>query len=498
MRVAPITPVITLALAAGVITQASGAAFEPQDFNVTAALENIGVDVSALPEPKESDLSKRSLLAPCSLACTALTILFGTDKVLSDGTSAYDSFTGSYWSAQQGELNPSCVFKPAKTVDVSTLVLIARLYQCPFAVKGGGHAAWAGASSIEDGITVSMENFKQVQVSSNKQTVDIGPGLRWVDVYTAVEKDGLSVVGGRMAPVGVSGLILGGGISHFSNRLGWACDNVASFELVTASGFAITVSPTSYADLYWALRGGGNNFGIVTNFKLVASPLGQMWGGQRIYLEDTFTDILNAINQFANITSIQDTTGLRNMSEMANLLNEGAPAPGAYQTWWGISLKMDRQFLQFILDTFYAQEATVADVEKILLIMAIQPITEGVLKAMQKNNGNALGLDPKNGPYFILNFNAAWNNKEDEPKFHHVIATTIDLVKAEAKRRSLDNTFVYLNYASEYQDTIGSYGAANKQRLITISNKYDPTQVFQYLQPGGFKLTKGAPNPNTP
>jgi FAD/FMN-containing dehydrogenase len=65
-----------------------------------------------------------------------------------------------------------------------------------------------------------------------------------------------------MAPVGVPGLILGGGISHFSNKLGWACDNVASFELVTASGIAIDVNPASYPDLYWALRGGGNNFGM--------------------------------------------------------------------------------------------------------------------------------------------------------------------------------------------------------------------------------------------
>jgi FAD/FMN-containing dehydrogenase len=72
-------------------------------------------------------------------------------------------------------------------------------------VKGGGHAAWAGVSSIEDGITVTMENFKQVIVSSDKQTVDVGPGLRWVDVYTAIEKDGLSVAGGRVSSHTFSG-----------------------------------------------------------------------------------------------------------------------------------------------------------------------------------------------------------------------------------------------------------------------------------------------------
>lgn len=78
-------------------------------------------------------------------------------------------------------------------------MLISRLYQCPFAVKGGGHAAWAGASSIEGGITISLENFKQANVSADKTTVDIGPGLTWLDVYSAVEKHGLSVVGGRVS-----------------------------------------------------------------------------------------------------------------------------------------------------------------------------------------------------------------------------------------------------------------------------------------------------------
>ncbi|KAE8862147.1 hypothetical protein PTNB29_04709 [Pyrenophora teres f. teres] len=537
MKFAQLAPVA--ALAVGVTAQTHNDAFELEDFNATAALEKIGVDIAALPE-----LNKRNVSAPCSLVCSALDILFGPEKVLAEGATPYENFTGAYWSAQQGSLRPSCVFKPTKTLDVSTAVLLSRVYQCPFAVKGGGHAAWAGASSIEDGITISMENFKQAVVASDKQTVDIGPGLRWIDVYKAVEKDGLSVSGGRMAPVGVPGLILGGGISHFASKRGWACDNVASFELVTASGIPIEVSPTSYPDLFWALRGGGNNFGIVTNFKLMTFPLGHMWGGQRVYLEDSFPAVMNAIYKFtvsgsvkdedaaqiftfatapgigkvgfanlhyanpianatvftdwSTIPAIDDTTGLRPMSGMADLLNQGAPAPGAYETWWGISLKMDRQLLDFVVSTFYAQEATVADVEKILLIMAIQPITVSATKAMQKNGKNALGIDPAGGPYFILNFNAAWNNKDDEPKFQAVIAEIIRLVKAEAGRRGLDNDFVYLNYASEFQDPVGSYGARNKQRLMQVARKYDPRLVFQYLQPGGFKLVRGAPDQNSP
>ena len=110
----------------------------------------------------------------------------------------------------------------------------------------------------------------------------------------------------QVASVGVSGLTLGGGISHFSNKLGWACDNVESYELVTASGRAINVTIKSYPDLYWALRGGGNNFGIVTNFKLTAFPLSQMWGGSRYYLEDQFPGVLDAIYNFAITESEKD------------------------------------------------------------------------------------------------------------------------------------------------------------------------------------------------
>jgi hypothetical protein len=185
--------------------------FEEKDFDVLAALEELGVNISALPASNDTssaqstvavsllDQGPRFPATECQSQCTALSTIFGPEQVAASNSTAYDAFTNSYWSAQQGALDPYCVFKPASTRDVSILVLIARLYSCPFAVKGGGHAAFAGASSIEDGITVSMENFKQIQVSADKTTVDIGPGLRWIDVYTEVEQSGLSVVGGRVS-----------------------------------------------------------------------------------------------------------------------------------------------------------------------------------------------------------------------------------------------------------------------------------------------------------
>jgi FAD/FMN-containing dehydrogenase len=127
-----------------------------------------------------------------------LKLIYGSTKLLAEGTSTYDAFTGAYWSAMQAAVTPRCVFKPTSALEVSSVVLLSRLTQCPFAVKGGGHAAYAGASSIDGGITVSMENFKKVQVSSDKKTADVGPGNRWVNVYTALETSGVGVVGGRV------------------------------------------------------------------------------------------------------------------------------------------------------------------------------------------------------------------------------------------------------------------------------------------------------------
>lgn len=131
--------------------------------------------------------------------CSSLRFIFGSSTVLLQGTSEYDGFTNLYWSAQQASVDPYCVFKPTKTLDVSTLVLLSRLTQCPFAVKSGGHAAFAGASNIQGGITVSLENMKAIKLSSDYKIASIEPGNNWHDVYTKLESHNLAVIGGRVS-----------------------------------------------------------------------------------------------------------------------------------------------------------------------------------------------------------------------------------------------------------------------------------------------------------
>ena len=163
-------------------------------------------------------------------------------------------------------------------------VLTLRLSNCKFAVKSGGHAAFAGASNIDNGIAIDLAKLNQVAVSADKTQTSVGPGNVWYDVYSKLDPMGLSVIGGRVSAIGVGGLTLGGGVSFFSNRYGWACDNVNKYQVVLADGSIHEVTPSSLPDLYFALRGGGNNFGIVTRFDLVTFPQGKLWGGSQTFL----------------------------------------------------------------------------------------------------------------------------------------------------------------------------------------------------------------------
>ena len=119
--------------------------------------------------------------------------------MLLQGTAAYENFTSDYWSAQQNSVDPYCVFKPSSAIKVSAVVLLSRLTQCPFAVKGGGHAAFAGGSSIQGGITVALEKLDEITLSSDKKIAAIGPGNRWGNVYKTLEQYGLEVIGGRVS-----------------------------------------------------------------------------------------------------------------------------------------------------------------------------------------------------------------------------------------------------------------------------------------------------------
>lgn len=187
-------------------------------------------------------------------------------------------------------------------------MLTSRATNCKFSVKSGGHAAFSGASNIEDGLTIDLLNLNEIEVSDDKTQTAVGAGNIWYDIYTKLEPQGLTVIGGRVSAIGVGGLTLGGGISFFSARYGWACDNVNAYEVVLADGSIRTVSYKSeYSDLYWALRGGGNNFGVVTRFDLATYPQGDMWAGSQTFLYTAETEAaINDAFYYLGINSPED------------------------------------------------------------------------------------------------------------------------------------------------------------------------------------------------
>ncbi|KAF1922609.1 FAD-binding domain-containing protein [Didymella exigua CBS 183.55] len=510
--------------------------FETPDFNVPEALLRQGVNVSALPEL--AGLVERSSNLACSTACRSLNILPGFEVLLEDSTN-YTAFTDAYWSTQQAEVNPICIFKPLSSKQVSIAILISRLTRCPFAVKGGGHAAFEGSSSIEGGITIALEKLNEIKVTADKKSVYVGPGNRWGQFYTELEKHGVAVVGGRVNDVGVSGLTLGGGISFFANMRGWACDNVESYELVTASGLVLTVTRKSFPDLYWALRGGGNNFGIVTKFQLHTFPIGKMWGGSKLVASSDFENALDATYNFgltgavndnkgsqiisfanqagygplaqafltysepsetlpsmfkdwSNISLVQDTTGPHSLSELVTLLSTGIP-DGVRETYWDVTFKLDRSLFSYLVNTFFELLPNIVSAENLLPTISIQLLTIPQLQQMQKHGGNALGISTADGPMFIMNLGTMWTSPADDARIFKFNNDIIARVREEASKKGLNNDYIYMNYASGYQAVISSYGDENQKRLKSVAEFYDPTRIFQELQPGYFKLDGGAP-----
>ena len=416
---------------------------------------------------------------------------------------------------------------------MAAIVVLAKRTECKFAVKSGGHAAFAGASNIQDGITIDLQYLNKLTVSGDKTVTRVGPGNRWIDVYEYLTPKELSVVGGRVAEIGVGGLIMGGGISFFSGRYGWALDGVRNFELVTASGEILQVNYDSYPDLYWALRGGGNNFGIVTRFDMETFPQAGMWGGMMTTAMDTNDTLLDAFVDFAynapqdvdscmltafcwvkdygvylvsthlayarpvenpaifeNYTSIPTVDTQVKLNDMVGLtkeLNESNPN-GLRQKWFTATFKVSREMVQIPFDVYLEEMEAIKDVEGVLPALIYQPITTDVISRFAKNGGNCLGIEESEGPLLNINIAIMWKNAADDGLIEGAAKRVIDRSMEKAEEIGMAHRYLYQNYADISQDVFGGYGEENRQRLREISLKYDPDQVFQKLQPGYFKL----------
>lgn len=168
---------------------------------------------------------------------------------------------------------PAVIAQCATRDDVAAALELARAEGYDVAVRAGGHSV-AGMSSNEGGLVVDVRPMKQIDVDPKAGTVRVGAGVTWGEFDRATQEHGLATTGGRVSTTGVAGFTLGGGSGWLERALGLACDNLVSVDLVTADGRSVTASERDHPDLFWALHGGGGNFGIATGFEFALEPVG--------------------------------------------------------------------------------------------------------------------------------------------------------------------------------------------------------------------------------
>lgn len=198
---------------------------------------------------------------------------------------------------------------------------------------------------------------------------------------------------------------------------------------------------------------------------------------------------------FNAITAIADTTQDRVLHEYAIELQSSNPY-GFREIYYGLTVKANSAIAKIARDIFFEEYPAVEGVSGGNPVLIMQGITEGQIKNMAKNGGNALGLSVADGPLYLMHIASWWLNESDDETIHKFISKVLTRIQTEAKKRGLENDYVYMNYASPFQNVIANYGPDNVSKLKKIAFQYDPTGVFQTLQPGHFKLDR-APVPNS-
>lgn len=181
--------------------------------------------------------------------------------------------------------HPSVIAECSTPEEVAEALGVAARQGLEVAVRSAGHSV-AGMSMIDGGMVIDVRGMKSIEVDPEARTATVGGGVTWGEFDRATQAHGLATTGGRDSTTGVSGLTLGGGSGWLERSLGLACDSLRSVDLVTADGERITASATENPELFWALHGGGGNFGVVTSFTFTLHPLGpqvlaglMMWPG---------------------------------------------------------------------------------------------------------------------------------------------------------------------------------------------------------------------------
>jgi FAD/FMN-containing dehydrogenase len=414
--------------------------------------------------------------------------------------------------------SPALVVRCAGAADVIAAVGFARSNDLAIAVRGGGHSV-AGFSTNDDGIVIDLSPMNRVRVDPAAMRTTVGGGATWAHVDHETQAHGLATTGGLISTTGVGGFTLGGGIGWTMRKFGLACDNLAAADVVTADGRLVHASESENADLLWGLRGGGGNFGIVTQFEFDLHPAGPMvYAGPIFYPAEAAHDLLRAFRDWAP-GAPDDVTALINLTSAPPLpvipeqwhgekvaaviatsvapIDEGpalvAPLRNVAEPIADLLGPMPYQAIQSLLDPlwpkgihayFKATNLARLDDDLIDRLCAIHLEAPGpqceihvhqMGGAVARVADGATSFAERSMP-FVLNAAIAWHDPELGSAHREwgraLIAAASDASTGRA----------YVNYLGDRDAARTSYGEETYAGLVSLKNRYDPTNVFRLNQ----------------
>jgi hypothetical protein len=480
----------------------------------------------------------------------------------SEKATEFKNLMNVYWDQKACEVSPACIVRPRNVWELAQAVKILKRefdvrndraketkeeLESIFAIRGGGHSAVAGASSIKGGVVIDLSLFNQVAPAEDRQSVVIGAGCKWIDVYSALEKEGLAVAGGRNSAVGVAGLTLGGGLSFFSPQYGFVCNNVLTFEVVLADGSIVNASEKDNPKLWRALKGGGNNFGIVTSFTVRSFASTNVWSGFLYLLPYKAPDVLAAFHSFVGRTLTGELqhlfdphaagpltcfTYLQSPGIQAIAVNLVHTTPDSKQKGWPESWRSSGFNKLWRLWSTFKTRSLVSATDELSVLNppgrrqefatttikndretleaahkayrdAIPKIRKHAIKGMswtlvlqpclpswaRKGDANPLGLDEgSDEPLVNVQFTVNWALEEHDDVVRSITREAIEQIDAFALEHGTGHRYRYLNYCAAWQNPFEGYGEENLKFLRSVSKEVDPEGLFQRGCGGGFKL----------
>ena len=432
-------------------------------------------------------------------------------QLLRPGDDAYDS-ARKVWNGMI-DRRPALIARCAGVEDITACVDFARDHDLLIAVRGGGHNV-AGSAVCDGGLVVDLSSMRSVQVDPKTRTARAASGATWGDFDRETQAFGLATTGGFVSSTGIAGLTLGGGLGWLMCNFGLSCDNLLSVEMVTADGSVVTASDTENADLFWAVRGGGGNFGIVSAFEYRLRPLGQLFGGLLIHPFERAEEALRFFRDFAMtapdeltsaaglLTSPEGTRAIAIVLVYSGPLEEGARLLQPIRAF-GPPIEdhigaMSYREVQTMLDAtvpagrrYYWKSSFLSGLSDEGIAVLVerfgdvpspqsQVLIERLGGAVSRVGRDETVFDHRDAPFNLLVM-SAWSDAAGD---RVNIAWARETWKA---MQPLSSGGVYVNYLGEEADEgieriKAAYGPEKYERLATIKSKYDPQNLFRMNQ----------------